>query len=109
VLALFEGNDLPVVIRFSSTSHKHGRMFKELAYYAGGNLYDRIYKLGVVKKTGDGNTWYEATVKPAGKVSDPDIKAQVKALHDTFLKMQIEVADDGGVADAGAQMGEGEF
>jgi hypothetical protein len=94
VLALFDGQELPVVIRFSATSHKHGRNFKNLAYYAGGNLYDRLYKLTSTKKTDKGNTWYELTVKPAGKVGDEELKVKAKALHDQFLKMSIEVAEE---------------
>lgn len=93
VLALFEGHEMPVVIRFANTSYKHGNRFKALAMYAGGAIFSRKYKLVPVKKSGNGNNWYEMTVKPAGKPTEEEY-AQAKALYDRYRVQDIEVEDN---------------
>jgi len=92
VLSVFEGEDLPVVIRFANTSHKHGRAFKNLAYFSRGDLFTRKYKLLPLKKTDKGNTWFELTVKPAGKTSDAEF-AMAEDMYSMFKNMMIEVND----------------
>jgi hypothetical protein len=92
VLAMFEGQDLPVVIRFSNTSYKHGATLKNLAFYAGCALFGRKYKLGATKRQEGGNTWYEFAVKPAGKVEGDEF-AQMEAIYDQFFGRKFEAAD----------------
>lgn len=95
VLALFEGMDLPVVIRFSSTSHKHGRAFKNLAFFAGGDLFGRKYKLVAEKKTDKGNTWYEIKTQPAGKLDpESDYFKTAEGMYNMFKGRMIEVVED---------------
>lgn len=89
ILALFDGQVAPVVIRFTSTSFKHGEKFKQLAYYAGGNLFDRKYRLSATKKSGNGNTWYELTVRPSG-VSSPEEVENARRLHTELSGIIIE-------------------
>lgn len=93
VLSIFEGQELPVIVRFTSTSHKHGRTFKNLTYYAPGDLFSRRYKIAPIKKTDNGNTWYELTVKPAGKV-EGDTFAFAEMLYNQFIGMDVEAQAD---------------
>jgi hypothetical protein len=90
VLALFEGQELPVVIRFTGTSNKHGRKFKNLAFFAGGDLFARKYKLLTAKKSQNGNTWYEMSVQPAGKAAEGDFKV-AEAMYKRFFNVAISV------------------
>lgn len=92
VLALFEGQELPVVIRFTATSYKHGKTFKNLAFYSGVDLFTRRYKLCVTKKQQDNNTWFELSVKPAGLPSD-DMLKKAEALYKRFRDAIVTVDD----------------
>jgi len=94
VLALFEGQEMPVVIRFANTSYKHGNKFKSLVLYSGGAVFSRKYKLVPIKKSSNGNTWYEMTVKPAGKPTDEEL-GKAKALYKRYADAHIEVENDG--------------
>jgi hypothetical protein len=91
VLALFEGQELPVIIRFSNTSYKHGQRFKNQAFYAGGNLFDRMYSVKKKTNKNDDKTWFEMTVRPAGK-PDPDSEMYQKAVkfHEMYLNVVLE-------------------
>jgi hypothetical protein len=74
VLAVpFEQPDLlglPVVIQFSNTSFKHGKKFRDAAFYSsfGGDLFGKVYKWESIEAQGNGNRWFELKVKPAGIV-----------------------------------------
>lgn len=86
---------MPVVLQFSATSYKHGKKFRDTAFYSsiGGDLFGRIYKLDSVSASGNGNTWFELKVKPAGMVS-PDLLAQAEAMYESFAGKLIVVDDE---------------
>ena len=92
VLALFKGQEMPVVIRFTNTSHKHGRQFKSIAYYNPGALFSRKYKLVTTKKSADGKMWYELSVRPAGKTEGDDL-LKAESLFNQFIKMDIRTEE----------------
>lgn len=110
VLALFDDQPLPVVIRFSSTSHKHGKAFKNLAFFAGGDLFSRKYKLITEKKTDKGNTWYEVKAQPAGKLAKDDEKYQIaESMYNQFKNVMILTEDESEHAGAAESAATGEF
>lgn len=89
VLAVFEGCELPVVIQFANTSFKHGRKFRDMALFAGGDLFKRKYKLVTKKESKSGNSWFEVSVKPAG-MPLPEEFTQAEALYNRFAQVNIE-------------------
>lgn len=88
ILALPEGMDMPLVVRFSNTSHKHGRQLKSVIFYAGGPIFKKKYKLVSTKKTDKGNSWYELSARPAGNVSDEEF-AKSEAIYNQFLNIDV--------------------
>ena len=93
VLSLFKGQEMPVVIRFCNTSYKHGQQFKAVAFAAGTALFKRVYKLLSTKKTDKGNTWYEMSARPFGKVVDSELP-KAEALYNRFASMNYDVAEE---------------
>lgn len=93
VLAQFKEQEMPVVIRFSNTSHKHGQQLKSVAYAAGTALFKRKYKLLSTKKTDKGNTWYEMSARPFGKTEGEQL-AKAEALYNRFSKLNYSVEEE---------------
>lgn len=91
-----DGNlQMPVVLQFSSTSYKHGKKFRDTAFYSslGGDLFDRVYKLEATESQANGNRWFEMKVKPAGLVPE-ELKSSVLALYNSFAGKNIVVDAD---------------
>jgi len=93
VLVLPQGEAMPVVLQFSNTSKKHGTKFKNMTYFSKGDLYSNAYKLDSMKKQSNGNSWYEMTVKPAGKTTDEDF-VLAEEMYNQFKGLMIEVEED---------------
>jgi hypothetical protein len=94
VIGLFpEFEGIPCLFRFTSTSYKQGSKFKNLAYYSGGDLFSKKYKLVPKKKSDGGNTWYILTVKPNGVPTDEE-KAMANELYDMVNQAELEVVYD---------------
>ncbi len=99
-LSIFEGQDSPVVVRFANTSYKHGKRLKDLIFLSRQDTFARKYKLIPTKITKDGNTFYEATVKPAGKPTPEEFEL-AELLYNSFQGVNIEVQDETNVAPEG--------
>jgi hypothetical protein len=86
---------LPFVIQFSNTSFKHGKKFRDTAFYSslGGDLFGKVYKFDSFEAAGNGNKWFELKVKPAGTVPD-EMKPQFEALYRTFAGKVVVVEDE---------------
>ena len=86
---------MPVVLQFSSTSFKHGKKFRDMAFYSamGGDLFSKVYKLDSMECSGNGNRWFEMKVKPAGNVPS-ELKSSVEALYATFADKNIIVNEE---------------
>lgn len=90
VIALFEGYDFPVLIRFGKTSLKHGKKFLSTMMVGGGDIFTRKYKLAVVPGSDGTNSWFELKVNPAGKVDDT-----AQAMHwYNILKTAVVVTEE---------------
>lgn len=81
VLAMFDGQDIPCVMQFANTSHKHGRTFKQAAFMSKRHLFSTRYKTLVTKKEDSGNVWYELQLKPDGAITD---QAQLLELYKQY-------------------------
>lgn len=92
-----DGEDLgmPYVLQFSNTSYKHGKKFRDAAFYSsfGGDLFGRVYKVESVEASSGGNKWYEQKVKPAGNVPE-NLKSQVEAMYTRFAGSAIVVDEE---------------
>ena len=98
VLAWFPSLGIPAILIFSSTSHKHGKKFKDMAWMVaqstGEDLFSRKYKLVAQQASKNGNNWFEATVKPAG-IPTPEEAASAEQMFNTFSKVDLsEFAED---------------
>jgi hypothetical protein len=96
VLCLFEGYEMPVLQQFTLTSYKHGKKFRDMTLFGSSkqhpNLFDKKYRLAVVKKQESGNTWYEKTVKPNGFTTEEE-KEMARNLYAKFAG-KVVFADD---------------
>lgn len=93
VLALFEGQEMPVVIQFSNTNYKYGKRFRDMALFSGGDLFSRKYKLTTKKEQNDQGVFYTSPVKPAGKANDEEYRL-AEELYKQFSGVAIEVEED---------------
>lgn len=87
--------DMPVVVQFSNTSYKHGKKFRDTAFYSsiGRDLFDNVYKFDTVEAAGNGNRWFELKVKPAG-VLPAELEAQAEAMYTSFAGKVIVVEEE---------------
>ena len=83
---------LPYVMQFSNTSFKHGKKFRDTAFYSsiGGDLFGKVYKLDTFEAAGNGNKWYEVKVKPAG-ITPPELLPQVESMYEAFANKVVVV------------------
>lgn len=93
VLSLFDGQQMPVVLQFASTSFKHGKKFRDMALFSGGDLFSRKYKVSVIKKSDSKGTWYEVAAKPGG-VASPEELAVAEAMYHSYGTAVIETDVD---------------
>lgn len=89
VMALMEGTDTPVIIRFANTSYKHGKKLKDLLFLRRRDTFANKFKLTPMLKMADGNSYYEATVKPAGQPT-PEEYAEAEAMYNAYLSAQVD-------------------
>ena len=92
-----DGLGMPYVLQFSNTSFKHGKKFRDGAFYSsfGGDLFGKVYKLEAAEAAGNGNKWFELKVKPAGVLA-PELVGTAEALYDSFAgkRLVVEADDD---------------
>jgi hypothetical protein len=93
VLILPIGEEMPVVLQFSNTSKKHGVKFKNTTLFKSGDLYSNAYKLMSERKTNNGNSWFEMSVKPAGKPDDEAL-ARAEATYNQFKNLIVDFDDE---------------
>lgn len=86
---------LPFVVQFSNTSFKHGKKFRDTAFYSsiGGDLFGKVYKFDTIEASGSGNKWFELRVKPAGVVP-ADLLPRVESMYESFSGKVVVVDED---------------
>lgn len=92
-LALFEGQEIPVVVSFGGTNFKTGKTLLSLATFKGGDLFSNKYKLTTKKKQNDRGTWYVFDITFAGK-ADAAEYAKAETMWQTFSPSTIKVHDE---------------
>lgn len=81
-MAVFEGQDYPIIIPFSKTSYKTGKkLFSMLAFSGSG--FKRKFTLSSKKQQSNGNTYYVLDVNPAG-VSDEKEENKAQMFYNQF-------------------------
>jgi hypothetical protein len=85
---------LPYVLQFSNTSFKHGKKFRDAAFYSsfGGDLFSKVYKIEAIEAAGNGNRWFECKIKPAGLVPE-ELKGKVEEMYESFAGKLVVVED----------------
>ena len=94
ILALFEGQDMPVVIQFSNTNFKYGKRFRDSAFFSGGDLFSKMYKIKSKKEQNDMGTFFTTPVKPFGKVTEEETIKKVFDMYKLYSRVDIEVEDE---------------
>jgi len=96
VLAMFEGQDMPLVLRFSNTSFKHGKKLKDMLFMlamSGKKIFSRKFKVVPTRKQENGNSWFEAVIKPAGNATEEEFE-QAQELYNMFKGYVADVEID---------------
>ena len=92
-LALFEGQDVPVVISFGGTNFKTGKTLLSLATFKGGDLFSNKYKLTTKKKSNEMGSWFVYDVAFAGKV-DGEEYSKAEAMYEAFKPAEAKIHDE---------------
>ena len=95
-LALFEGQNMPIVVSFSKTSHKTGKKLFTLAYeasFSGADMFGRKYELTTRETSNESGPYYVLQVAPAGKVEGDEF-AKAEQLHTMMHHRKSDIATD---------------
>lgn len=92
-LGYFEGESSPIVISFSKTSFKAGKLLLSLCKLSGGDLWNKKYKLISIDETKDGDTYKILKVAPAGNTSE-DEKAVCEAIYEEMKNTVSNIVVD---------------
>lgn len=90
VLALFEGEDFPIVVSFRGSSFKIGKQFLTLAKFKNQAAYNFSYELTTTKEKNDKGTFYVLSVKPSGE-SDDMTRAMCAEMYRAFKSQNLKV------------------
>ncbi len=74
VLAVFEGQKLPLLLSFSKTSFKAGKRMNTLLEEAGGDIFSNKFKLVFNLQEKSGSKYYVIDIRGAGKSSPEEFK-----------------------------------
>lgn len=86
-MAIFDGQDFPIIIPFSKTSLRAGKRLFSMLAFSGGGL-GKKYKLTTKKMQKDGQTYYVFDVNPAGNAKEEEIKKAESLYHQFKQKAQ---------------------
>jgi hypothetical protein len=78
-----EGETMPIILSFAMTSFQAGRKLYTMCKMAGGDIWDRKYKLLAQAKTNQMGTFFVFDVTDAGDTLDAD-KATCEKLFESF-------------------------
>lgn len=92
-LALFEGQDIPVVLSFGGTNFKTGKTLLSLATFKGGDLFSNKYKLTTKKKTNEMGSWFIFDVAYAGKADGIEYE-KAEGLYQSFKPEEAKIHDE---------------
>lgn len=92
-LALFEGQDVPVIISFGGTNFKTGKTLLSLATFKGGDLFSNKYRLTTKKKSNDMGSWFVFDVAFAGK-AEGDEYLKAEKMYETFKPSEAKIHDE---------------
>jgi hypothetical protein len=91
--SLFEGEAMPVVIGFSNYSFPAGRTLYSLSSYAGGNLFDRTFKISTKKIENEKGKFFIMQVALNSNCTDAQ-KEIAKNLHRDFAFRKESIVID---------------
>jgi hypothetical protein len=88
-VALFEGQDSPIIVPFSGTTLKDGKKFYSIAKFRRGEIWDTCYKTQLFERHNDLGDWWALNVSPCGD-SSSDMRQQADKLWSMLENIKIE-------------------
>lgn len=104
-LVLLEGETLPIVLSFAMTSFQTGRKLYTMCKMAGGDIWNKKYKLLAQSKTNQMGTFFVFDVQEAGATGERE-KMIAEQLYDAFSKRDLKFDMENDQSKAPAQEGE---
>ena len=104
-LILLEGDTLPIVLSFAMTSYQAGRKLYTMAKMAGGDIWNKKYKLHAVSKSNQMGTFFVFDVTEAGDSEERERKI-AEALYANFASRDLNFEVDTGSQTVEASEGE---
>lgn len=92
-LALFEGQDIPVILSFGGTNFKTGKTLLSLATFKGGDLFSNKYRLTTKKKTNEMGSWFVFDVTFSGKADGEEYK-KAEMIYESFKPEAAKIHED---------------
>lgn len=92
-LALFEGQDIPVILSFGGTNFKTGKTLLSLATFKGGDLFSNKYRLTTKKKQNDLGSWYTFDVGFAGRAEGEEYQ-KAESIYQAFKPAEAKIHED---------------
>lgn len=89
-LALFEGQEMPIILSFGGTNFKTGKTLLSLATFKGGDLFSNKYKLTTKKKSNEMGSWFVFDVSYSGKAEGEEY-AKAESLYETFKPQEAKI------------------
>jgi len=100
-LVLLEGSTLPIILSFAMTSFQAGRKLYTMAKMAGGDVWEKKYKLHSVSKTNNMGTFFVFDVTEAGDAGEEDKKI-AEQLYNAFSTRDLNFEVEGTAPKAAA-------
>jgi len=92
-LVLLEGQTLPIILSFAMTSYQAGRKLYTMCKMAGGDIWNKKYKLSSLQKQNNKGVFYTFEVDEAGDTDEGDRK-NAEVLYESFstrdLNFEVE-------------------
>jgi hypothetical protein len=88
-LVLLEGETLPIILSFAMTSFQAGRKLYTMCKMAGGDIWEKKYKLSALSKTNQMGTFFVFEVAEAGSTDDRE-KAIAEQLYNSFAERDLK-------------------
>lgn len=89
-LALFEGQDTPVIISFGGGNFKTGKTLLSLATFKGGDLFSNKYKLKTKPEKNDKGSWFKLEVAFAGKATTEEYQ-KAESMYESFKPQEANI------------------
>jgi len=92
-LCFIEGQDMPIVVSFCNTSYQTGRKLLTLSKMEGGDIFNRKFRLGALKRENKYGIFYIFTVENAGSTNSEE-RSKAESLLTVFKDQELMFQED---------------